>query len=257
MWELQCMARLRAKLPPQVIRTRFYRIAGMTESDVDHTIAPIYTKYANPACTILAGPSDIQVYLRARCDTGEQAEALLREVGSQIESILGVRLYTCTGETMEECIGAMLIDRAQTVSAAESCTGGMLAARLTETPGSSRYFSGGFVTYSNEAKVRLLGVDAAMLEKEGAVSDAVARAMAEGARETLGTDYALSITGVAGPDGGSDQTPVGTVFIGLATPSDVHAKSFRLPGDRNRIRTIAAQTALDMLRLHLLNRNAC
>ena len=252
MWELQCLPRLQSKLPPQVIRTRFYRVAGMTESDVDQTIAPIYTKYANPACTILASVSDIQVHLRARCDTAEQADALLDEVGSQIEPILGVRLYTCTGEPIEACIGAMLVERAQTISVAESCTGGMLAERLTETPGSSRYFIGGFVTYSNEAKVRLLGVDAAMLEKEGAVSDPVARVLAASAREKMGADYALSITGVAGPDGGTEATPIGTVFIGLATPAGVHAKRIRLPGDRSRIRIMAAQTALDLLRLHLI-----
>jgi nicotinamide-nucleotide amidase len=252
MWELQCLPRLQSKLPPQVIRTRFYRVAGMTESDVDQAIAPIYMKYTNPACTILAAPSDIHVHLRARCNTGEQADALLEEVGSQIESMLGVRLYTCTGEPIEACVGAMLVERAQTMSVAESCTGGLLAERLTEIPGSSRYFRGGFVTYSNEAKVRLLGVDAAMLEKEGAVSDPVARAMAAAARERMSVDYALSVTGVAGPDGGTEQTPVGTVFIGLATPSGVHARRIRFPGDRNRIRALAAQTALDLLRLHLI-----
>jgi len=252
MWELQCLPRLQLKLPPQVIRARFYRIAGMTESDVDQSIAPIYTRYTNPACTILAGPSDIQVHLRARCDTAEEAEALLAEVGSQIEPILGNRLYTCTGESLEECIGAILVERGETVSVAESCTGGRLAERLTQVPGSSGYFVGGFITYSNDAKVKLLGVDAGMLEKQGAVSDLVARAMAVGARDKLGAAYALAVTGVAGPDGGTEQVPVGTVYIGLATPSGVHATHVRLPGDRSRVRTMAAQTALDLLRLHLV-----
>jgi nicotinamide-nucleotide amidase len=254
MWERQCMPRLQAKLPPQVIRTRFYRVAGMTESDVDQTIAPIYTRYANPACTILAATGDIHVHLRARCNTDEMAEALLREVGSEIEASLGMHLYTCTGESLEECVGALLAERGQTVCVAESCTGGMLGERLTDVAGSSRYFRGGFITYSDELKTRLLGVDSELLERETAVSDAVARAMALGARTRLGTDYALSTTGIAGPGGGTEETPAGTVFIGLATPSSVHARTFRWVAERNRLRTIAVNTALDFLRLHLLGR---
>jgi nicotinamide-nucleotide amidase len=246
------MPKLQAKVPPQVIRTRFYRVAGMTESDVDQTIAPIYTKYTNPACTILAATTDIQVHLRARCDWAEQADALLQEVGSQIEAVLGSRLYTCVGEPIEACVGNILAERGQTLAVAESCTGGTLGERLTQGAGSSRYFAGGFITYSNEAKIKLLGLDSESLEKEGPVSASTARAMAEATRQKLGTDYALSVTGIAGPDGGTEQTPVGTVFIGLATPSRVFVKSVRLPGDRDRVRIMAAQTALDLLRLDLV-----
>jgi nicotinamide-nucleotide amidase len=255
MWESQVMPRLQARLPVQVIRTKFYRVAGMTESDVDNTVAPVYTRYTNPACTILAAAGDIQLHLRARCDTCEQAEALLAEVGSQIEAALGERLYTRTGDALEACVGEMLASRSQTICVAESCTGGMLAERLTDVAGSSRYFPGGFVTYSNELKVKLLGVDEEVLEREGAVSETVAQAMAEGARKALGTDYALSVTGIAGPDGGTEEKPVGTVFIGLATPRGTHTKGIRLPGDRDRVRIFAVNAALDMLRLHLLRDN--
>jgi nicotinamide-nucleotide amidase len=128
----------------------------------------------------------------------------------------------------------------------------MLAERLTGVAGSSRYFAGGFVTYSDDIKAKLLSIDRDLIRREGAVSDAIARAMAAGARQKLGTDYALSVTGVAGPDGGTEELPVGSVFIGLATPAGVHAKSLRLPGDRNRVRTLAVNAALDLLRLKLL-----
>jgi nicotinamide-nucleotide amidase len=252
LWEAEVMPRLQAKLPPQVLRTRFYRVAGMTESDVDLTVAPIYTRYTNPACTILAAAGDIQLHLRARCETAEDAERLLAEVGSQIETALGERLYTCSGEPLEACIGAMLAARLQTVCVAESCTGGMLAERITNTPGSSRYFAGGFITYWDDVKSTLLGIDREVIRREGAVSDAVARAMASSARERFSTDYALSVTGVAGPEGGTEALPVGSVYVGLATREGVHVRSLRLPGDRGRIRTLATNAALDMLRLHLI-----
>jgi nicotinamide-nucleotide amidase len=252
LWETQVMPRLQAKLPPQVLRTRFYRVAGMTESDVDNTVAPIYTRYTNPACTILAASGDIQLHLRARCGTAEEAESLLIEVGAQIEIALGEKLYTTVGESLESRVGAMLAERSKTIGVAESCTGGMLAERLTSIAGSSRYFFGGFVTYTNETKAKLLGIDLDVIEQQGAVSEVVARAMAHGVRNKLGTDYGLSVTGIAGPDGGSEELPVGSVFIGFATPDGTHARELRLPGDRHLVRMFASNAALDMLRLYLL-----
>ena len=252
LWETEVMPRLQSKLPPQVLRTRFYRVAGMTESDVDNTVAPIYTRYANPVCTILAASGDIQLHLRARCGTADEAESLLIEVGAQIEIALGERLYTSMGESLESRVGAMLAERSQTICVAESCTGGMLAERFTNIPGSSRYFYGGFVTYTNETKARLLGIDLDVIEREGPVSDVVARAMADGAKNKLGTDYALSVTGIAGPDGGSEELPVGSVFVGFATPNGTHTRSLRVPGDRHLVRMFASNAALDMLRLYLL-----
>jgi nicotinamide-nucleotide amidase len=251
MWELQCVERLRKKLPPMVLCTRCYRVAGMGESDVDQLIAPVYTRYSNPCCTILAAAGDIQVYLRARCTSHQEAESLLDEVGSQLEPLLGRRLYTRTGEPLEVHVGDLLRARGQTLSVAESCTGGMLAERITQTPGSSEYFAGGFLTYTDEAKKILLGVDGALIEQHTAVSDPVARAMAWGARERLGTDWAVSVTGVAGPDGGTEANPVGTVFIGIAGAAAVDAKRYQFVGDRARIRAMATQTALDRLRLRL------
>lgn len=243
MFEAQCLPRLAAMLPPMVIRTRFYRVAGMPESDLDQLIAPVYTRYSNPVTTILAAQADIQIHLRARCATAEEAESLLAEVGTQIEPLLGDRLYTCVGEPLEVCVGAMLTARGETIAVAESCTGGFLGERITEAPGSSAYFLGGFLTYSSDTKTKLLGVP------KGAhpVSEDTARAMADGARERLGSTWAISVTGEAGPESATD-APVGTVFLGIAGPDGTRVTRHFFLGDRARIRIMSAQTALDLLR---------
>jgi nicotinamide-nucleotide amidase len=246
MFEQQCLPRLAAMVPPMVIRTRFYRVAGMPESDLDQLISPVYMRYTNPVTTILAAQSDIQIHLRARCATVEEADTLLGEVGAQIEPLLGNRLYTCTGEPLEACVGAMLAARGETLFVAESCTGGLLAERITRVPGSSAYFAGGAVTYTLAMKSRLLGVP------EGAhpVSEDTARIMAEQAVQRYGVTWAISITGEAGPESSTD-APVGTVFIGIAGPKDTVVKRSMFLGDRDRIRTFATQTALDLLRHQL------
>ena len=244
----QCIPKLQSMLPPLVIRTRFYRVAGMPESDLDQLIAPVYTKYANPATTILAAPSDIQIHLRARCETEQEAELLLAEVGAPIEALLGDRLYSRNGDPLEAVVGDLLRVRNLTLCVAESCTGGMLAERITEVPGSSDYFLGGFITYTNAMKTALLGVDPALIERHTAVSEEVAIAMAKCAMQKTGSHFALSVTGVAGPAGGSEAIPVGTVFIGMAHANGAQAKRLKLFGDRARIRVMAVQTALDWLR---------
>jgi nicotinamide-nucleotide amidase len=244
----QCMPRLERLAPPQVIRTRFYRVAGMGESDLDQLIAPVYKPYANPATTILAAPGDIQIHLRARCADEHEAERLLAELGARIESLLGDRIYSHTGEPLEAVVGGRLRDAVATLSVAESCTGGLLAQRITSVAGSSDFFTGGFITYTNRMKVEMLGVDARLIEEHGAVSEPVAEAMASGARLRTGSTYALSITGVAGPAGGTEAKPVGTVVIGLATPTGCQSHRVRFLGDRDRVRVLAAQSALDMLR---------
>ena len=169
----ECIPRLLLHLPPQVIRTRFYRVAGMGESDLDALIAPVYTKFTNPATTILAGAGDIQVHLRARAATAEEAEAMLAEVGPPIEQLLGDRIYSHQGETLEAVVGNRLRERGATLSVAESCTGGMLAERITSIAGSSDYFVGGFLVYSDRMKTELLGVDAAMIAQHSPVSEEV------------------------------------------------------------------------------------
>ena len=247
MFPVRCIPKLQAILPPQEIRTLFYRVAGMGESDLDTLIAPVYTRYTNPTTTILAAASDIQIHLRARCPMAEEAEALLQEVASQIEPLLGERLYSRKGEPLEEVVGNLLRERKATLAVAESATGGMIGERITAIPGSSDYFLGGFLTYTNEMKTRLCGVPEALLAEHTAVSEPVAIAMAEGARRNTGATYAVSVTGYAGP--GGDQ--VGLIFIGLATPAGSEAIRFQFNADRYRIRTLATNTALDFLRRRL------
>jgi len=247
----ECLPHLIKRLPTQVIRTRFYRVTGLTESDLDALIAPVYTKYANPSTTILASPGDIQIHLRARCETADEAERLLAEVGGPIETLLGRHLFSLTGEPLEAIVGNLLRDRQATLSVAESCTGGMLGERITSMPGSSSHFLGGFVTYSDILKVELLGVDPELIEKHSAVSNEVACAMAQGARVRTGSTFALSVTGEAGPESSSG-VPVGTIFVGFAGPNTTEAIRFAMPGDRPRIRGFATQAALDLLRRRLL-----
>src|SRR5579871_1754001 len=248
----ECVPRLASRLPGQVIRTRFYRVTGMTESDLDQLIAPVYSKYTNPATTILASPGDLQIHLRARCADGEAAERLLTEVGDPIEGLLGDRIFSRNGDSLETVVGTLLRERNATLTVAESCTGGMVAERLTSVAGSSEYFVGGFLVYSNLMKQNLLGIDPALIEQHTAVSKEVACAMAEAARSRTGATYSISTTGEAGPES-STPSPPGTVFIGFAGPGILEARKFSFPGDRTRVRMFASQGALDYLRRQILS----
>ena len=252
MFEKQCRPRLEKLLPPQVIRTRFYRSVGLTESDLDQLIAPVYTRYTNPATTILAVSGEIHIHLRARCSTAEQAEAILEEVCGQIEPLLGDRIYSNNGDSLEKVVGDLLRKRNARLSVAESATGGLLGGRITSVPSSSDYFVGGFLTYNDQMKTELLGVPAEMIKEHTAVSAQVATAMAEGARQRTGAEFGLSITGYAGPDGDK----VGLVFIGLAGPGGAEVRPVQFPGDRERIRAFSTNIALDLLRRALLAANA-
>jgi nicotinamide-nucleotide amidase len=251
MFERQCLPRLQRLVPPLVIRTLFLRVAGMSESDLDQLIAPVYTKYQNPVTTILAAAGDLQIHLRARCATVAEADALLAEVGGPIELLLGDRLYSRNGDPLDVIVGQMLRKRHATVAVAESATGGMLGERFTAAPGSSDYFVGGFITYTKQMKTDLLGVPAEILEQFGAVSAETAEAMAAGARLRTGATYALSITGLAGPDAGGEKVPVGTMYVGLSDAAGVTSMYRQFIGDRTRIRTFTCQLALDLLRRRL------
>jgi len=248
MFEISCLPRLARIVPAEAIRTRLLRVTGMAESDLDQLISPVYKKYANPVTTILAANGDLQVHLRARCATAADAEALLAEVSGPIEQLLGDRVYSCNGDPLEVVVGRMLRERHATVSVAESCTGGMLGERFTATPGSSDYFLGGFITYSNEMKIAMLGVSPETLAQFGAVSRETAEAMALGARRRTDSTFAVSITGVAGPDSGGEAAPVGTVYVGIADADGVRATHRVFLGDRTRIRVFTTQMALDLLR---------
>jgi nicotinamide-nucleotide amidase len=231
---------------------RVLRVAGMGESAVDEKIAPIYTQFENPQTTILFNSSEIEIHLRAHARTEDEAEALLDHLSLKIEQALGNSVFSFCGETMEEVVGRRLAITGFTLSVAESCTGGLIAQRLTHVPGSSKYFHEGLVTYSNESKTRLLGVDKKLIKEFGAVSQQVARDMARGVRHKAKTDFGLAVTGIAGPDGGSEEKPVGLVYIALADAAHTSHKRFMIPGDRELIRWRASQAALDMLRRRLI-----
>ncbi len=253
MFAAECLPRLLQRLPPQVIRTRFYRVSCMGESDLDMLISPVYKPFENPVTTILAGLGDIQIHLRARASTADAAEALLMQVAPRVEELLGDRIYSCDGSALEAVVGSLLRQSGATLSVAESCTGGLLGERITSVPGSSAYFLGGFLTYAPVLKTELLGVDPALIAQHSSVSEPVAAAMALGAQARTGSTYALAITGEAGPQSLTG-APVGTVIIGLAGPglgpegSGACARSYNLFGDRTGIRARAAIWALDDLR---------
>ena len=231
---------------------RVLRVAGMGESAVDEKIAPIYTRYDNPQTTILFNSSEIEIHLRAHGRTEVDAEALLDDLSLKIEEALGNSVFSFRGETMEEVLGRRLSITGFTLAVAESCTGGLIAQRLTNVPGSSKYFIEGVVTYSNESKTRLLGVDKELIHEFGAVSQQVARDMARGVRHRANTDFGLAVTGIAGPDGGTKEKPIGLVYIALADDAHTEHKRLMLPGDRELIRWRASQAALDMLRRRLI-----
>lgn len=248
MFEKHCLPRLEKLLPPQFIRTRWLRVVGMGESDLDQLISPVYTRYRNLATTILAVSGEIHIHLRARCATAEEAETLAAQASAEIEPLLGDRVYSCNGDSLEKVCGDLLRARNASLSVAESATSGLLGGRITAVPSASDYFRGGFITYSDQMKIQLLGVPAELIAEHSAVSEPVAKAMAAGARERTGSDYALSITGYAGPTGEN----VGLVFIGLASPHGVEVRRLQWPPDRERVRTFSTNIALDVLRRRLL-----
>ncbi|HEX6279358.1 MAG TPA: competence/damage-inducible protein A [Pyrinomonadaceae bacterium] len=235
-----------------VVCRRVLRVSGMGESAVDEVIAPIYKAYENVETSILFSRVEIEVHLAARANKPDAAEAMLDELATKISEALGPAVFALNGETMEEVVGKMLSERNETLSIAESCTGGLIGMRITEVPGSSRYFVEGAVTYANEAKIRALGVSDEVLAAHGAVSSQTAEAMAGGIRSRTGTVHSISVTGIAGPDGGTEEKPVGTVFIAYSNTVGVRSVKLVLPGDRELIRWRASQAALDYLRRQLL-----
>lgn len=248
MFDAACLPRLERVAPPSVVRTLVLKVIGLAESEVDQRIAPIYKTYANPQTTILATPGGIEVHLRARTESGAKAHALLDELAGKIETALGDYVFSTSGETLEEIVGRYLALRHKTLAVAESCTGGLLSERLTRVPGSSNYFLGGVVCYSNELKTRLAGVPANLIEENGAVSKPIAIALAEGVRRNTGASIGLGITGIAGPGGGAAEKPVGLVFIALADERGAQVREFRFPGDRERVRNLSTTAALEMIR---------
>ena len=231
---------------------REIRVTGLGESHVEQRIMGIYKRFPEVNTTVLAAPGETQVHLRIWTDDAEHAKKALDEIVKGFEIALSDRIFSQDGSSLEEIIAAELTMHNATISAAESCTGGLLAQRLTSIAGSSSYFLGGVVCYSNELKTAWAGVPVELIQAKGAVSAEVAVALAEGIRRRVGSTFGVGITGIAGPGGGSEEKPVGTVHIALAHAGGVKERSVRFPGDRESIRWQASQVALDMVRIHFL-----
>jgi nicotinamide-nucleotide amidase len=239
------------------IVSRTLHFIGIGESVLAEKVQD-FLDASDPTVAPLAGQGKVRLRVTARAATPEEAEAKINPVAEEILSRLGEYHFGEDDETLESAVGRLLTEEGATLALAESCTGGLLAKRLTDGAGSSAYFIEGLVTYSNGAKERLLEVPHEMLVEHGAVSEPVARAMAEGVREAAGADYGLSVTGVAGPDGGTEEKPIGLVFVGLSDANGTVAERLDLSTfrrSREAIRERSANRAFDLLRRRILGQN--
>jgi nicotinamide-nucleotide amidase len=252
LFESEVRDRLLAKIPPAHLFTRTLKIAMLSESAVDARVAPIYQRYRDVDTTILAAGGEIELHFKTRATTIDAAQARADEVAGLVEDELDDAVYSRNGESLEQIVGYWLQMRSATLAVAESCTGGLLAERITSVSGSSRYFLGGAVVYSNQLKTELAGVPAEMIARHGAVSREVAGALAEGIRYRCESTLGVGITGVAGPAGGTPEKPVGLVFHALASDTGTEVIQRNFPGDRKRIRRFASTMALDMVRRKLM-----
>ncbi len=238
---------------------RVLKITGRPESEVDAIAEPVYKKWTTQAVpistTILAVLGQIELHLTASAVTREDGDRALESAVAELRAVLGDSVYSIDGRPLEAVVGSLLRDQHMTVAVGESCSGGLLCSRLTDVPGSSDYVERGFICYSNRSKTELLGVAESLIAEHGAVSEQVARAMAEGAAGRARTDVGIGITGVAGPGGGSEEKPVGTVVIAVKVREDVAVRTFRLFGNREMIKFQSAQAAMNMLRLTLIRRD--
>jgi nicotinamide-nucleotide amidase len=247
---------LAERLEPRASGARLYRrvvkIAGRTESDVEQVTQPVYSRFAawQPpvATSILAAPGQIELHFSVRAENAERGNAILDRAASKILAVVGDDVFSTDGRPLEQVVGDLLRGLGWRMATAESCTGGLVASRLTDVPGSSDYLERGVVAYSNRAKAELLGVPEDVIAAHGAVSEAVGEAMASGMRTRAGVDVAVGITGIAGPGGGSEAKPVGTVVVAVASASGLVVRRHRFPGGREQVKWFASQTALNMVR---------
>jgi nicotinamide-nucleotide amidase len=247
-FEAEVSSRLARKGDSERLFSRDLRVTGLPESEVEQRVRPLYELYPDTETTILATPTGTQLHPRIWSRNAAQAEKLLDEIVSRMQLALGEHLFSTQGETLEDVVSRALTENRATIAVAESCTGGMLAERLTNVPGSSSYFLGGVVCYSNELKSSLVGVPADIIDSKGAVSSETALALADGIRKRTGATLGIGITGIAGPAGGTPEKPVGLVHIGISDERGTRERATRFPGDRERIRFQATQQALDTVR---------
>lgn len=249
----QCVERLHDVLPQAHIATKELKIAMVGESLADKRAAPIYKKHNDVETTILAGtPGEVQLHLRARADSLAEARSRVDALAAALEEEFQDAVFSTHGETLEQIVGYYLDMRGATLAVAESCTGGLVAERITSIPGSSRYFLGGAVVYHNDLKTKLADVPPLLIAEHGAVSREVAAALAEGIRMRAKSTIGVGVTGIAGPGGGTEEKPVGLVYMAVNDGSKTEVVERKFPGDRERIRSWASQQALDMIRRALM-----
>jgi len=252
MFEEQVLPELRSRAGARVVRTRVLRIAGMGESNVDQVAAPVYRRFDNPRTTILGAAGQVELHLVGEGESEASVEERIEALARELRAALPGRIFSEDGRELPEVVASLLRERGLTLAVAESCTGGLLTARLTDVPGASAFLERSFVTYSNRAKHEELGVETALVERVGAVSEEVAAAMASGVRRVAGTAIGIGITGIAGPDGGTADKPVGLVYVALDAGGSARVRRGIYPGGRKRVRYQATQVALEMLRRDLL-----
>lgn len=256
MLEAVISERLAPKSKGSGLFRRVLKITGRAESDVDAQAQPIYGQWTRQAVpistTILAVVGQIELHLTARASNKEDADVALDAAVRELQGVLGPAVYSIDGRALEVVVGDLLCEHRMTIAVAESCTGGLLASRLTDVPGSSAYVDRGVVCYSNQAKTDLAGVPEALIREHGAVSEPVAKAMAEGIRSRAGTNIGIGITGIAGPGGGTPEKPVGTVAVAVASDEEARVRAFQFVGNREMVKFQAAQSALNMTRLMVL-----
>ena len=253
MWDTHVAPRVAALAGAGRLRRRVLKTVGKGESQVDEIAAPIYGRWTSlepPITTsILASPGQVELHLSAQGIDEAALDRVLDAAVAELREALGTPVFSVDGRELEEVVGALLDARGATVAVAESCTGGLILGRLTSVSGSSAWVTGGVVAYANVVKVQQLGVPQELLDAHGAVSEPVSLAMAAGVRAALDTTYGLAVTGIAGPTGGTDEKPVGTVVIAAAGPGgEAIVITFRFPGDRTMVRQMSVQSGLDMLR---------
>jgi len=252
MFREQLLPRLQRRVSRVRMHHRELRVTGLGESHVDSLAGPVYTRYPEVQTTVLASPGEVQIHLRMWTEDAKQAEATFADIERGLDLALTDRVFSRDGSPLEVVVAHELLKQNATIAAAESCTGGLFAERLTTIAGSSAYFLGGVVCYSNEMKTAWADVPPEMIVTKGAVSSEVAVALAEGIRRRVGSTLGVGITGVAGPGGGSEEKPVGTVHLALASATGCRERALRLAGDREMVRLQASQAALDMVRVHFL-----
>ena len=252
LWDRQCMPRLRELAPPAAMASRVLKTAMLPESAADARTAPIYKKHPEVETTVLSGQGQVEFHLRAIGATQQEAQEAVDRLAGELEDELGDAVFSSGGESLEEIVGYYLQMRNLKLAVAESCTGGMIAERITSVAGSSRYFLGGAVVYSNDLKTLFADIPPLMLEAHGAVSREVAIALAENIREICTADIGVGVTGVAGPGGGTEEKPVGLVYVAVADGHKQEVVQRRFPGDRERVRRWASQQALDLVRRMLM-----